>query len=81
VKVTAYVPTTSYTRYLPEYNEIYATQEAALRAGKILWERGARYLVVVEAALEPPFSRRFKEYGKGFCRRDDLRVIKVRAAR
>jgi hypothetical protein len=81
VKATAYVPTTSYTKTLPEYVEIYATPERALRAGEILWRRGARYLVKVEVTLEQPFSRRFEKYGKGFCRRDNVRVVKVRAAR
>ena len=81
MKVRAYVPVREYTRYLPERTMIYATPEAALRGGEILWRRGARYLVVVEADLDHPFSQHFEKYGKEFCRRDALRVIKVRAAR
>jgi len=82
VKVKAYVPTLEYTRHLPEFTMIYATPEAALRGAEILWERRARYLIVVEAELDHPFSPHyFAKYGKEFCRRDNLRVVKVRAAR
>jgi hypothetical protein len=58
VKVTAYVPTTSYTKTLPEYVEIYATPERALRAGEILWRRGRALPGEggshAGAALQPP---------------------------
>jgi len=81
MKVRAYVPTPTYTRYLPEYVTIYDAPADALHAGEILWKRGARYLVVVETELEPPFSQYFEKDGRLFCRRDNLRVVKVRAAR
>ena len=81
MKVRAYVPVREYTRYLPEYVQFYATQERALRAGEILWRRGARYLVVVEADIPDHFGKCFAEYGHAPCRRESLRVIKVRAAR
>jgi hypothetical protein len=81
MKVKAYVPTLEYTRYLPEYNYVYASPERALRAGEILWTRGARYLVVVEADIPDHFGKCFAEYGHAPCRRESLRVIKVRAAR
>ena len=82
MKVTAYVPVRQYTRYLPERTMIYATPEKALRGGEILWERGARYLVVVEADLDHPFSQsHFEKYGGEYCHRDNLKVVKVRAAR
>ena len=82
MKVRAYVPVREYTRYLPEYVQFYATQERALRAGDILWRRGARYLVVIEAELDHPFNQRhFEKYGWEFLSRDNLRVVRVRAAR
>ena len=82
MKVKAYVPTLEYTRYLPERTMIYAAPEAALRGAKILWERRARYLIVVEADLHHPFSQsHFEKYGREYCDRDSLRVVKIRAAR
>jgi len=84
MRIRAYIPTRNYTRSrwsLPEYTPIYASPEAALHAGEILWRQGARYLVVIETDLEQPFSRWFETDGRLFCRRDNLQVIKVRAAR
>ena len=82
MKVRAYVPVLEYTRYLPERTMIYSTPEAALRGAEILWERRARYLVVVEADLDHPFSQsHFEKYGKEYCDREALRIIKIRAAR
>jgi hypothetical protein len=82
VKTIAYVPVREYTRYLPEHVQFYATQERALRAGENLWRRGARYLVVVEANLDHPSNQRhFEKYGWEYLSREQVRVIKVRAAR
>ena len=81
MKVRAYIPVPSYTRYVPEHTYVYASPERALRAGEILWTRGARYLVVVEADIPDHFGKCFAEYGHAPCRRESLRVIKVRAAR
>jgi len=81
VKVTAYVPVRQYTRYLPEYVTIYDFPMDALDAGEILWKRGARYLVVVEAELDEYSGKLFEKYWKARCHRDNLRVVKVRAAR
>jgi len=82
VKVKAYVPVREYTRYLPEYVQFYASPERALRAGETLWRRGARYLVVVEASLEHPFNQsHFAKYGWEYLSREQVRVVKVRAAR
>ena len=81
MKVKAYIPSQNYGRHLPEYNEVYASPERALRAGEVLWTRGARYLVVVEADIPDHFSKCFAEYGHAPCRRDNLKVVKVRAAR
>jgi|YNPMSStandDraft_2_1061718.scaffolds.fasta_scaffold29956_1 hypothetical protein len=81
MKVRAYIPVPSYTRYVPEHTYVYASSERALRAGKILWERGARYLIVVEADIPDHYSKCFAEYGHAPCYRKSLRVVKVQAVR
>jgi len=81
MKVKAYIPIRQYTRYFSERTYVYASPERALRAGKILWERGARYLIVVEADIPDHYSKCFAECGHAPCYRGNLKVVKVRAAR